>query len=50
MELLPKMKSERGVAVLEAIFSDREVLGAMGAGQQFNGVSHALPQNSRHIP
>ena len=36
MDLLPKMKSKRGVAVLEAIFSDRAVLKAMGAGKQFN--------------
>ena len=36
MALLPKMKSRRGVAVLEAIFCDRQVLKAMGAGKQFN--------------
>ena len=36
MALLPKMKSKRGIAVLEAIFSDRQVLKAMGAGKQFN--------------
>ena len=43
MALLPKMHSKRGVAVLEAIFSDREVLSAMGAGKQFNDATGKVP-------
>ena len=44
MALLPKMKSKRGVAILEAIFSDRQVLKAMGAGKQFTGAKGKVPQ------
>ena len=44
MDLLPKMKSQRGVAVLETIFSDKDVLAAMGAGRQFKGTKGKVPQ------
>ena len=44
MDLLPLMRSQRGVAVLEAIFSSRDVLEAMGAAQQFTDSNGKVPQ------
>ena len=44
MDLLPLMRSQRGVAVLEVIFSSRDVLEAMGAAQQFTDSNGKVPQ------
>jgi len=39
MNLLPKMRAERGIAILQSIFSDKKVLKALGAAKQLSAAS-----------
>ena len=49
-DLLPVLRSERGVGVLECIFSDPAVLQALGWGKLFINANGAPPNSIGSIP